>query len=210
MQYAPETQSIEEMNKHRIYIKAYIRSLKECPTEEGTDQSKYIQKIVYYGVKAVGTYPKLTSYQEAVTCFEFISGLKGVMSLLTLHEFMNLFPIQKVFDGAKYEMKDYYSTLEAINELGLQPYERIGESILKLIMEYMNRDIMDFAVQGMVAMSAIRRFDGHLDLMEEFMAEQGMDTPNTFRNSKGEAMYVRHGKPIKLKLNKKQHLEIVK
>ena len=74
----------------------------------------------------------------------------------------------------------------------------------------MNRDIMDFAVQGMVAMSAIRRFDGHLDLMEEFMAQQGMDTENTFKNGKGEVMYVRHGKPIKLKLNKKQHLHIVK
>ncbi|MGE7111986.1 hypothetical protein [Lysinibacillus sp. NPDC047702] len=195
---------------HRIYIKAYIHSLKACPVEEGAEQSKHIPKIIYYGVKAVGTYPKLTTADEAKTCFEFISGLKGIMSLLTLHEFMNLFPIEKVFDGAKYKMKDYYSTLEAINELGLEPYERIGESILKLIMEYMNRDIMDFAVQGMVAMSAIRHFDGHLDLMEEFMATQGMDTENTFRNSKGEVMYVRHGKPVKLKLNKKQHLQIVK
>ena len=210
MQHVPETQSIEEMNKHRIYIKAYIRSLKACPTEEGTDQSKHIPKIIYYGVKAVSTYPKLITADEAKTCFEFISGLKAIMSLLTLHEFMNLFPIEKVFDGAKYEMKDYYSTLEAINELGLEPHEKIGESILKLIMEYMNRDIMDFAVQGMVAMSAMRRFDGHLDLMEEFMATQGMETENTFRNSKGEVMYVRHGKTVKLKLNKKQHLKIIK
>lgn len=132
------------------------------------------------------------------------------MSLLTLHEFINLFPIEKVYDGANYEMKDYYTTLEAISELRLEPYERIGESILKLIMEYMNRDIMDFAVQGMVAMSAISCFDGHLDLMEEFMAQQGMETENTFRNSKGEVMYVRHGKPVKLKLNKKEHLQVVK
>lgn len=210
MQYVPETQSIEEMNKHRIYIKAYIRTLKACPLEDGADQSKHIPKIVYYGVKAVGTYPKLITADEAKTCFEFISGLHGIMGLLTLHEFMNLFPIEKVFNGAKYEMKDYFSTLEAINELGLEPHEKIGENILKLIMEYMNDDISDFAVQGMVAMSAIRRFDGHLDLMEEFMAQQGMDTPNTFRNSKGEAMYVRHGKTVKLKLNKKQHLHVVK
>lgn len=210
MQYAPETQSVEEMYKHNLYLKAYIRSLKACPLEEGPDQSKHIPKIIHYGVKAVGTYPKLTDYQEAKTCFEFISGLKGIMSLLTLHEFMNLFPIEKTFDGAKYEMKDYYSTVEAIQELGLQPHEKIGESILELIMEYMNHDLSDFAVQGMVAMSAMRRFDGHLDLMEEFMATQGMDTPNTFKNGKGEVMYVRHGKTVKLKLNKKQHLQIIK
>ncbi|WP_107841368.1 hypothetical protein [Metasolibacillus meyeri] len=201
---------VDEMNKHKLYIKAYIRSLKACPTEEGADQSKYIPKIIFYGVRAVGTYPKLKNYEEAVTCFEFIAGLKGIMSLLTLHEFMNIFPIEKTFDGAKYEIKDYYSTVEAIQELGLQPHERIGERILELIIEYMNDDIMHFAVQSMTAMSAIRRFDGHLDLMEEFMATQGMDTPNTFRNSKGEAIYVRYGKPVKLRLNKKQHLRIVK
>jgi len=28
----------------------------------------------------------------------------------------------------------------------------------------------------MVAMSVMRRFDNHLDLMEEFMATQGMET----------------------------------
>ena len=210
MQYAPEMQSVEEIRLHKIYLRAYIRSLKACPTEEGVDQSKHIPKIVYYGVKAVATYPKLTTANEAKTCFEFISGLQGIMSLLTLREFINLFPIEKVFDGAKYEMKDYFSSLKAINALGLEPHEKIGESILKLILEYMNHDISDFAVQGMVAMNAIRRFDGHLDLMEEFMAQQGMDTPNTFKNGKGEVMYVRHGKPIKLKLNKKQHLHIVK
>jgi len=210
LQFAPETQSIEEIRLHKIYLKAYIRSLKACPLEDGADQSKHIPKIVYYGVKAVGTYPKLITADEAKTCFEFISGIQGIMSLLTLHEFMNLFPIEKVFDGAKYEMKDYYSTLEAINELGLEPHEKIGERILELIMEYMNDDISDFAVQGVVAMSAIRRFDGHLDLMEEFMATHGMETENTFRNGKGEVMYVRHGKLIKLKLNRKQHLKIIK
>lgn len=210
MKYLPETQSVEEIKMHKIYLKAYIRSLKACPIEEGADQSKHVPKIVYYGVKAVGTYPKLTSYQEAVTCFEFISGLKGIMSLLTLHELMNLFPITKVFDGTKYEMKDYYSTLEAINEFEFQPHEKIGGCILELITEYMNRDISDFAVQGMVAMNAIKRYDGHLDLMEEFMAIQGMETENTFKNCKGEVMYVRHGKPIKLKLNKKKYLQVVR
>ncbi|WP_107841229.1 hypothetical protein [Metasolibacillus meyeri] len=74
----------EEMHKHKLYIKAYIRSLKACPSEEEADQSKYIPKIIFYGVKAIGTYPKLKNYEEAVTYFEFISGLKCIMSLLTL------------------------------------------------------------------------------------------------------------------------------
>jgi len=60
----------------------------------------------------------------------------------------------------------------------------------------------------MVAMSVMRRFDNHLEMMEEFMATQGMET--VFRNSRGEVMYVRHGKTVKLKLNKRQHLQVVK
>ncbi|WP_341299255.1 hypothetical protein MHB44_11535 [Lysinibacillus sp. FSL H8-0500] len=105
MYFVPDIQSVEEMKMHNIYLKAYIRSLKACPLEEGADQSKHIPKVIYYGVKAVGTYPKLKSYEEAVTCFDFIRGLHGIMSFLTLHEFMTLFPIEKVFDGAKYQMR---------------------------------------------------------------------------------------------------------
>ena len=109
MHYASEMQSAEEKNMHRIYIKAYIRSLKACPVEEGAEQSKHIPKIINYGVKAVGTYPKLTCADEAKTCFEFISDLKGIMSLLTLHGFMNLFLVEKVYDGAKMRASTIYS-----------------------------------------------------------------------------------------------------
>lgn len=201
---------VRDEHKYSLYINAYIRTLEALPVYEGADQTSYVQKMVYYGVKAIGTHPKLKNYQEAVACFEFISNLKTVMSILTLHEFMNIFPIEKVFDGDKYEMKDYYSTLEAINELELEPHKQIGESILELIMEYMNDDIMNFAVQGMIAMSAMRRFDGHLDLIEEFMASEGHKTPNTFKNDKGQVYYVRHGKPQKIKTSNSDHLRLVK
>lgn len=201
---------VRDKHKYNLYINAYIRTLEALPVYEGANQTSHLQKMVYYGVKAIGTHPKLKNYQEAVACFEFISNLKTVMSLLTLHEFMNVFPIEKVFDGAKYEMKDYYSTLEAINELELEPHKQIGGSILELIMEYMNDDIMDFAVQGMVAMSAMRRFDGHLSLFEEFMTSEGHETTNTFKNAKGQVYYIRHGKPQKIKMSKSKHLRLVK
>ncbi len=59
-------------------------------------------------------------------------------------------------------------------------------------------------------MSALRRAEGHLDMMEEFMASQGMETPNTFKNSKGEAMYIRHGKPEKIHVTESNHLKVMK
>lgn len=73
----------------------------------------------------------------------------------------------------------------------------------------MNRDIHDFFVKSVINLSDLRQYEGHLNMFEEFMASQGMDTPNTFKDNKGKVMYVKDGKPqaIGFKTNK---LELVK
>lgn len=107
-------------------------------------------------------------------------------------------------------MKDYYSTLEAIEELGLQQNELIGDKLEDLLLDYMNDDIREFEVKSLTTISKIRRFEGHLHLFEEFMAANGHDTQNTFKNSKGQAFYVRNGIPEKIKMLNKSHLQVVK
>lgn len=211
MQFAEPIRTSEEDRLHDIYLNAYIREI-DVAMQEKTDKRKNISKIVFYGVKTVNTLPKPLDKKQAENQFATISALKGLMSSLTLQEFMTIFPIEKKYDGHKWGVKDYYSTIEAIKELKLQPDDEIGEHIMELLMEYMNWDILLFEVESMSVLSALRHFDGHLDLFEEFMASQGMETENTFKNSKGEAMYVRNGKTIKIETNKRQHthLKLVK
>lgn len=204
----PKRQSID---KHVYYLNAFIRVLKESTENPGVNGIEpYLERMAFYGLKTVITSPEPTTKEEAVSDFELISIVRSFMSWLTLKQFINLFPIEKNYDGYKYEMKDYYSTLEAIEELGLQQNELIGDKLEDLLWDYMNDDIREFEVKSLTTISKIRRFEGHLHLFEEFMAANGHDTQNTFKNSKGQAFYVRNGKPEKIKMLNKSHLQVVK
>ncbi len=192
--------------KYPLYLRAFAKVLKESIASESEERTMKL-KIVFYGVKTMIHQPESESYEEAMGRFQTISAIKQVISELTLNEFMNLFPIKKDFKGYKYEIKDYFSTIEYVNTL--DPNEPIGENALMLLGEYWNDDINDFFVESVTSLSDLRQYEGHISMFEEFMASQGMDTPNTFKNTKGEAMYVRNGKPQAVGFKTKK-LELVK
>lgn len=152
--------------------------------------------------------PEKREYDEISSAFQIANAIQDTTGKLTPKEFMNIFPIDKEFDGDKYEMKDYFYTKEYIETVDQD--KPIGEKVHEFLWEYMNREIMNFSVKILCLMSALRRAEGHLDMMEEFMASQGMETPNTFKNSKGEAMYIRHGKPEKIHVTESNHLKVMK
>ncbi|NWO14670.1 hypothetical protein [Virgibacillus sp.] len=192
-------------DKYSLYLNAFIRTVK-ARLEDEHDKQLIIRNI-FYGVKLINSMPKKREYDEILSAFQLASAIKGTMGKLTPKEFMNIFPIAKEFDGDKYEMKDYFYTKEYIETLDQD--KPIGENVHEFLWEYMNREIMNFSVKILCLMSDLRRAEGHLGLFEEFMASQGMETPNTFKNSKGEAMYIRNGKPEKIHGTKSNHLKVV-
>lgn len=192
-------------NKYLLYLNAFNRKIINDFQEDVKDD--HFKQVIFYGVKLINEMPKAKTYDDELAIFQTISVLKDLIKQLTPIEFMNMFPVEKDFKGYKYEMKDYYSSMEYVNTLDLN--KPLGDNVLMLLGEYMNRDTHRFFVKSVINLSHLRQYDGHLDMFEEFMAAQGMETPNTFKNNKGEAMYIRNGKPqaIGFKTNK---LELVK
>ncbi|WP_077705514.1 hypothetical protein [Virgibacillus dokdonensis] len=193
-----------DQEKYYLYLKAFINSVKAYQVSLDKDD---IKKTVLYGVKMVNSAPEQKGFNEILDAFQLASAIKSTMGLLTPREFTNIFPIDKDFKGYKIEAKDYFYTKEYIEMLDKDV--PIGENISEFLWEYMNGEVMNFEVELLCYMSSLRRAEGHLSLMEEFMASQGMETPNTFKNSKGEAMYIRDGKPEKIKETKSKHLAVV-
>ncbi|GAA0455447.1 hypothetical protein [Alkalibacillus silvisoli] len=194
-------------NKERypLYLKAFNKKVTHYFQENVIDDN--FKQVIFYGVKVVNGSPETKTHDDDLAIFNTISALKELIKQLTPNEFMNMFPVDKDFKGYKYEIKDYYSSMEYVNTLDLN--KPIGDNVLMLLGEYMNKDIHRFFVKSVISLSHLRQHEGHIDMFEEFMAAQGMETPNTFKNTKGEAMYVRNGKPqaIGFKTNK---LELVK
>lgn len=191
-------------NKYLLYLNAFNRKITNDFQENVKDN--HFKQVIFYGVKLVNEIPKVKTYDDELAIFQTISALKDLIKQLTPNEFMNMFPVEKDFKGYKYEMKDYYSSMEYVNTLDLN--KPIGDNTLMLLGEYMNRDIHRFFVKSVISLSNLRQYEGHLSLMEEFIAADGHDTPNTFKNTKGEAMYVRNGKPTLVEKTNK--LELVK
>ncbi|RXZ04848.1 hypothetical protein, partial [Klebsiella pneumoniae] len=113
--------------------------------ETGACDKDTIRKIVYYGIKFVNQLKDINSYEGLIAKFQLISWIKEVIGELTPREFMTIFPISKEYKGKKFGIKDYYSTMEAINEIGIDT--KIGESVSEFLFNYHDwNDIFEFCV----------------------------------------------------------------
>ena len=57
--------------------------------------------------------------EEKKKSFALIDGLFGVIGRIKLKNLIKVFPVTKDFDGAKYECKDYFYTMNILREKGL-------------------------------------------------------------------------------------------
>ena len=95
-----------------------------------------------------------------------------MIGILTPREFMRIFPIEKEYDGAKYEWKDYFYCMNYINEFGID--NKIGDKAPDFLMEYWNWDINLYMVHWMGVVNRISMINGGKDIFLEFMEEQGV------------------------------------
>lgn len=154
-----------------LYINAAIRSaerLKEAPNDK---QAKL--RAIFYGVKLiVETGGEQKSLEEVQGRFWIIESIKERMKEITPRELMQMFPVEKVYDGQKWGSKDYFYTMDVLRKHGLD--KPLGENVEEILYDYMNRDTMEFTVATMSAISAMRRYNGEKGLFEEFAEQQGM------------------------------------
>ena len=120
------------------------------------------KKLVYWSIRHLPYYENNNVEEK----FAYISCLKNCLKKLTYGEFINLFPIAKEYDGAKWEMKDYYSTMEYLNDKSLDDYI---EDPLELIFEYYNWEIIVFGVEVMSVTSEMNKIQTGIGITEAFM-----------------------------------------
>lgn len=93
---------------------------------------------------------------------------------LTPNEILNLFPITKDFDGWKYECKDYFYTVEKLNEYN--PDSPLGNRLEDFLWDYVNDYTGDFIIDMMSTASDLRKFQGKPCFLEEWAEQNGIST----------------------------------
>lgn len=96
---------------------------------------------------------------------------------MTPRQFMQMFPIDKTYDGERWESKDYFTTKEMCFRRGLD--SPIGDA-LTFLWDYCNPYTRCFLAGFLKAVERERRLDGKPSMLETFFEEHGINVP-TYR-----------------------------
>lgn len=185
--------------------------IKDLPQDElakiGLAGIKYIcsMRDVARENRGLGIDQCRTLIEEQVR-FTVIDGIFTILGCLTLRNFVTTFPIDKTYDGEKWECKDYFSTMEVLSKMDWdKPIGR--EELSELLWDYDNSDLRHAYVEFTTAMSAIYRAQTGRGIAETWCDNMGIPTYTEDRetgimknNQTGDIM-----KPKKV-----SHLQIVK
>ena len=158
----------------KLYSNAMTRTLER--QKEAPEDKQANLRAIFYGVKLIGvTDNRNLSAEGAYSRFWLIESLKASMGKLTPQELMQMFPVRKVYDGERWEVKDYFFTMDVLRQHGLD--KLLGGAVDDILWDYMNRDIGRFVVASIGAMDELRRHSGEQPLIEEFAERNGMKLP---------------------------------
>lgn len=144
--------------------------------------------------------------EEKKKSFALIDSLFGVIGRIKLKNLIKVFPVTKDFDGAKYECKDYFYTMNILREKGLD--NAVGrDNVFELLWDYQNDDLWDIFSFFLSCMSTIHREQTSMGIAEEFFSKQGVSM-SSIDFERG-IMVDDNGKISKIS-NKPSYLQVVK
>ena len=185
--------------------------IKDLPQDElakiGFAGIKYIcsMRDVARENKRLGIDQGRTLTEEQVR-FTVIDGIFTILGCLTLRNFVNTFPIEKDYSGAKWECKDYFYTMDVLSKMDWdKPIGR--DELSELLWDYDNEELRHAYIEFTTAMSAIYRAQTGKGIMERFCEDHGIPTYSVDKET-GIMKNNQTGDIIKPK--KASHLQIVK
>ncbi|MED1800677.1 hypothetical protein [Brevibacillus porteri] len=192
-------------DKLDLYLNALIAALPDT-----MDDDKALERTIFYGVKYFGRAGENTTLEDMERRFHITEAIMAYISLVTPRRFTSIFPITKEYDGNRRGTKDYFYTVDKIAELGWdKPIGETSETVFDFLWDYHNWDITFFLVEFMSLMSDMRRAQGQPGIMEQWAAENGIQTytlhttldgDQFVMDSKGRTKPVREKRPKHLKL----------
>ncbi|MDR4997873.1 hypothetical protein [Brevibacillus parabrevis] len=188
-----------------LYLDGFIAAIPSV-----LDNDKALERAIFYGVKYMGRAGESTTIEELGRRFSISEALMALIAMVTPRRFVEIFPINKEYDGERWGLKDYFYTVEMITKHGWdKPIGESSEGAFGFLWDYQNWDINLFLVNHMSLVSEMARSQGQPGPMEQWAAENGIQiyTLNTtpdgkqyLLDSNGRSTPVRKKRPRHLRL----------
>ncbi len=138
--------------------------------------------------------------------FQMIDSIFGILSCLTLRNFVTTFPIEKYYKGAKWEEKDYFYTMDVLKKMDWdKPIGR--DELSELLWDYENEELRHAYIEFTTAMSAIYRAQTGKGIAETWCDNMGIPT---FTEDKETGIMKNNRTGDIVKPKKASHIQIVK
>lgn len=177
-----------------------------------------IMKIAFSGIKYICSWRAVRrendrhgveyhqSLEEAQVTFQLIDAIFTVCGFLTLSNFVSTFPIDKTYDGAKWEEKDYFYTMEVLKDMDWnKPIGR--DKLSELLWDYENEELRHAYIEFTTAASAIFRAQTGKGIAETWCDNMGIPT---YTEDKGTGIMKNNQTGDIMKPKKVRHIQIVK
>ena len=141
-------------------------------------QSNDPQKVIHAAVRWYGLRAKWETDSRA----EFI--LYTAMVKLLAQEFtpewvQRDFPPRKYYKGARWGMKDYFTSMKAVADAA--PFAGSEEAVNLFLWDYDNTLLRSFVMAGLFLMDELRAAKGETSLAEEWADEMGVQVAHSTR-----------------------------
>ncbi len=205
---------IEQIRIEQLYLKAFSRQFELLVGQRAWAENRdNIKRAVFYAVKYYGVarvdreYSRSRTYQEVQQDYALLECVKMIMAQLTPREMVDIFPINKTYDGEKWQCKDYFYTMGELKNYNMD--EPLGEERLEdFLWDYWNDDLFRFSSTTFSIINGMYRIqNGGKGIMEQWAEENGIGTV-TVREKEGYMINNSTGEICKLAKNSK--FEVVK
>ncbi len=169
-------------------------------------------KSIFYGVKVMNRMNRgKIDPRDTEAYYSIYSSIIHHIGELTPRQLTRMFPVQKVYDGAKWQSKDYFYTMKKLEAHGMD--EPIGDAAFRLLWDYMNHDLCDFTVGFTDVLDNIRRAQGEKGMLESFFESQGQHLTTYSRIEQDGKEYMRNndtGEIMKVTKPKPRYLRVLR
>ena len=162
-------EKIEKEKKTKEFLKQKYHDL-YLAYQYGFDIEIDIKKAVYFGIKYINlvNYNEL-DYRKLLITLSEIRDINQMIYNLTYNDLINMFPIAKVYNGKKFECKDYFYTIEYLSTININ--NKVEENVQNFFWNYYNNELMNYSIKEMLIIDKVLKFESKEGLLEGFLNE---------------------------------------
>ncbi len=171
LKIAPKTPEASDMEM--LYLNAITRKVEQLPTPD------YPKQIVTLGIKYIiisRPHKSRTDPDSVRLRFAIINYVQAHMLLLTPRQIMQIFPIEKCYDGEKWQCKDYFTTAAYLKTLDMDAPIKDERKLMDFFWEYRNFQIEEFWIEIFSNMDDMAHLQGEAGPLDKMIDKLGVET----------------------------------